>query len=48
MESVGLPGSGGVPWARNTAAPVLTVHSDLDLFDIRGGDLVGSLALIFA
>ena len=30
------------------APAILTVHSDLDLFDIRWGDLIGSFALIFA
>lgn len=39
-------------WALGTpnllATAILTVHSDLDLFDIRRGDLVGSFALIFA
>lgn len=30
------------------AAAILTVHSDLDLFDIRRGNLIGSFALIFA
>lgn len=30
------------------APAILTVHSDLDLFDIRWGDLIGSFALVFA
>lgn len=30
------------------AAAILTVHSDLDLFDVGRGDLIGSFALVFA